>query len=67
MITKWSNAYKKNQGHPTPIFVPVTKSELLILGKKLIKEKCWGEFAGVTVTRPKGIIPSLSGKGFLPL
>jgi len=57
MITKWSNAYKKNQGQPTPIFVPVTKRELLISGKKLIREKGWGEVVDVTITRPKDIIP----------
>jgi len=68
MITKWSNAYKrKNQGHPTPIFMPVTKRELLISGEKLIREKNWGELVDVTITRPKGIIPCFSGKGCLPL
>jgi hypothetical protein len=58
---------KKKSGSTDPDFLPVTKRELLISGKKLIREKSWGELVDVTITRPKGIIPCFSGKGCLPL
>jgi len=53
MITKWSNAYKKNQGHPTPIFMPITKRELFISGKKLIREKAGARWSMSPPLAPK--------------